>query len=60
MEENKELRLLKEICKENLNEYRLIKELLEKQKTKSLMNKRRGLNDEIETIVNSYIKRKKL
>lgn len=60
MEENKEMRMLKEICKENINEYRLIKELLEIQKSKSLMNKRRGLNDEIETKVNSYIKRNKL
>lgn len=60
MEENKEMRMLKEICKENINEYRLIKELLEIQKSKSLMNKRRGLNDEIETKVNSYLKRNKL
>lgn len=60
MEENKEMRMLKEICKENINEYRLIKELLDIQKRKSLMNKRRGLNDEIETKVNSYLKRKKL
>ncbi len=52
--------MLKEICSENLYEYRLIKDLLEIQRNKSLMNRRRGLNDELEAKVESYIKRNKV
>lgn len=60
MEENKEYKLLKEVCKDNVNKYRLIKDLLEIQRSKALMNRRRGLNDEVETKIESYIKRKLL
>lgn len=57
MEDNKEFKLLKEVCNDNINKYRLIKDLLEIQRSKALMNKRRGLNDEVETKIESYIKR---
>lgn len=60
MEENKEYKLLKEVCKDNVNKYRLIKDLLDIQRSKALMNRRRGLNDEVETKIESYIKRKLL
>lgn len=60
MEDNKESLLLKEACKDNNNKFNLIKELLEIQKSKSLMNRKRGLNDEIESKVESYIKKKLL
>lgn len=58
--EEYEKTMLKEICSENLYEYRLIKDLLEIQRNKSLMNRRRGLNDELEAKVESYIKRNKV
>lgn len=57
MEDNKEFKLLKEVCNDNINKYRLIKDLLEIQRSKALMNRRRGLNDEVETKIESYIKR---
>lgn len=60
MEDNKEYQLLKEVCKDNDNKSCLILELLEIQKSKSLMNRKRGLNDEIESKVESYIKKKLL
>lgn len=60
MEDNKEYQLLKEVCKGNENKLCLILELLEIQKSKSLMNRKRGLNDEIESKVESYIKKKLL
>lgn len=60
MEEKKENKLLKEACKDKINKYYLIKDLLEIQKSKALMNRKRGLNDEIEAKVESYIKRKKI
>lgn len=60
MEENKEFKLLKETCKDNVNKYRLIKELLKIQRNKALMNRRRGLNVEVENKIESYIKRKLL
>ncbi len=44
----KELELLKKSCKENPNDFELIQELLTLQKNKSLLNKKRGLKDDIE------------
>lgn len=60
MENNKEYQLLKEICKDNENKFCLVKDLLEIQRSKALMNKKRGLSDEIESKVESYIKKKLL
>lgn len=57
MENNKEYQLLKEICRDNENKFRLIKELLEIQKSKALRNRKRGLSGEIETKVETYIKK---
>lgn len=60
MERNKEYQLLNEVCEDNHNKCNLIVELLEVQRSKALMNKKRGLNDEIEAKVESYIKKKLL
>lgn len=56
MKDNKENQLLKEVFQGN--KYSLIEDLLEIQKSKALMNRKRGLNDEIESRVESYIKKK--
>ncbi|MDN5554508.1 hypothetical protein [Prevotella sp.] len=56
MKDNKENQLLKEVFQGN--KYSLIEDLLEIQKSKALMNRKRGLNDEIESKVESYIKKK--
>ena len=58
MEDNKEFQLLREICKDNENKFYLVSDLLEIQRSKALMNRKRGLNDEIESKVESYIKKK--
>lgn len=60
MEDNKEFMLLKEACKDNENKFSLVQELLEIQKSKSLMNRKRGLNDEVESKIESYIKKELL
>lgn len=60
MENNKENQLLKEVCEDNENQFFLIKELLDIQRSKSLLNRKRGLNEEIESKVESYIKKKQL
>lgn len=56
----KELELLKETCEENPNNFELIQELLTLQKNKSLLNRKRGLKDDIETRIEEYLKREKL
>lgn len=53
----KELELLKESCKNNPSDFDLIQELLTLQKNKSLLNKKRGLRDDIETRIEEYLKK---
>jgi len=55
----KELELLKKSCKENPKDFELIQELLTLQKNKSLLNKKRGLKDDIEKRIEQYIKNDK-
>ena len=55
----KELKLLKKSCKENPNDFELIQELLTLQKNKSLLNRKRGLKDDIEKRIEQYIKNEK-
>lgn len=55
----KELELLKKSCKENPKDFDLIQELLTLQKNKSLLNKKRGLKDDIEERIEQYIKNEK-
>lgn len=53
----KELDLLKKSCMENPHDFDLIQELLTLQKNKSLLNRKRGLEDDIESRIEEYIKR---
>lgn len=55
----KELDLLKKSCEENPHDFDLIQELLTLQKNKSLLNRKRGLEDDIESRIEEYIKREK-
>ena len=50
---------LKKSCKENPKDFELIQELLTLQKNKSLLNKKRGLKDDIEKRIEQYIKNEK-
>lgn len=56
MGNSKEKELLMVACKENDQKFGLISDLLEIQRNKSLMNKKRGLSDEIEAKVDTYLK----
>jgi len=62
MEENSknklEADLMREVCKDNPEEGELIEQLLLLQKSKSLMKRRHGLPDEIETCLKEFIKKK--
>lgn len=51
----KELELLKKTCEKNPQDYELIQELLTLQKNKSLLNRKRGLKDDIETRIEAFI-----
>ena len=63
MEENVknklEADLMKEICLENPEEGELIEQLLLLQRSKSLMQRRRGLKNEIESRLNEFVNNKK-
>lgn len=63
MEENTknklEAELMREVCKNNPNEGELIEQLLLLQKSKSLMQRRRGLKNEIESRLKDYLNSKK-
>lgn len=54
-----EAELMREICKENIEEGELIEQLLMLQKSKSLMQRRRGLKTEIESRLEEFVKAKK-
>lgn len=53
----KELELLKKSCEKNPQDFELIQELLTLQKNKSLLNRKRGLKDDIETRIEEYLKK---
>ncbi len=55
----KELELLKKSCEDNPTDFDLIQELLTLQKNKSLLNRKRGLKDDIETRIEEYLKKEK-
>ena len=60
MEENSknklEADLMREVCAENLEECELIEQLLILQRSKSLMQRRRGLKSEIEQRLVDFVK----
>ena len=63
MEENEknklEAELMREVCKNNPDEGELIEQLLLLQKSKSLMQRRRGLKNEIELRLKEFLNSKK-
>ncbi len=55
--QEKELELLKQSCEKNPQDFNLIQELLLLQKNKSLLNKKRGLKNDIENKIEEYLKK---
>lgn len=53
----KEMDLLRKSCKDNPDDFELIQELLTLQKNKSLLNRKRGLRDDIENRIEEHIKK---
>lgn len=51
----KEVSLLKNVCKENPEDFDIIQELLVMQKNKALLNKKRGLKDDMERVIEKYL-----
>jgi len=51
----KEIDLLKNVCKDNSSDFELIQELLIMQKNKALLNRKRGLKDDMERVIEKYI-----
>lgn len=52
----KEINLLKEVCNGSPQDFKLIQELLVLQKNKSLLNRKRGLKDDMERVIEEYLK----
>lgn len=57
--QEKELELLKKSCEDNPTDFDLIQELLTLQKNKSLLNRKRGLKEDIENRIEEYLKKEK-
>ncbi|MGB5981352.1 MAG: DNA phosphorothioation system sulfurtransferase DndC [Nonlabens sp.] len=57
--QEKELELLEKSCEKNPKDFELIQELLMLQKNKSLLNKKRGLKNDIENKIEEYLKKEK-
>lgn len=55
----KENELLKKSCADNPADLDLIQELLSLQKSKSLLDRKRGLKSDIEQRIEDYLKREK-
>jgi DNA sulfur modification protein DndC len=55
----KELELLKKSCEDKPTDFDLIQELLTLQKNKSLLNRKRGLKEDIENRIEEYLKKEK-
>jgi DNA sulfur modification protein DndC len=53
----KEIDLLKSVCNDEIQDFNLIQELLELQKQKALLNRKRGLKDEMEQVIEKYLKK---
>ena len=53
----KEISLLKEVCTEQVSDFDLIQELLTMQKNKALLNRKRGLKDDMERVIEKYLKK---
>ncbi|MDR2835465.1 MAG: DNA phosphorothioation system sulfurtransferase DndC [Bacteroidales bacterium] len=53
----KEIDLLKSVCNGESKDFALIQELLELQRQKALLNRKRGLKDEMELVIEKYLKK---
>ncbi len=51
----KEIDLLKGVCDDNSSDFELIQELLIMQKNKALLNKKRGMKDDMERVIEKYL-----
>ena len=51
----KEIDLLKTVCDDESSDLELIQELLIMQKNKALLNRKRGLKDDMERVIEKYI-----
>lgn len=51
----KEIDLLKTVCNDESSDFELIQELLIMQKNKALLNRKRGLKDDMERVIEKYI-----
>jgi len=51
----KEIDLLKKVCNDKSSDFELIQELLIMQKNKALLNRKRGLKDDMERVIDKYI-----
>lgn len=53
----KEIALLKGVCEDEPSDFDLIQELLTMQKNKALLNRKRGLKDDMERVIEKYLKK---
>ncbi|MBU0489730.1 MAG: DNA phosphorothioation system sulfurtransferase DndC [Bacteroidetes bacterium] len=53
----KEVDLLKSVCNDKPSDFDLIQELLIMQKNKALLNRKRGLKDDMERVIEKYLKK---
>jgi DNA sulfur modification protein DndC len=53
----KEIALLKSVCIDQTSDFDLIQELLIMQKNKALLNRKRGLKDDMERVIEKYLKK---
>lgn len=51
----KEIQLLQEVCEDDPTDFDLIQELLIMQKNKALLNRKRGLKDDMERVIEKYL-----
>ena len=51
----KEIDLLKSVCNDQPSDFDLIQELLIMQKNKALLNRKRGLKDDMERVIEKYL-----
>lgn len=54
----KEINLLRAVCKDRPSDFDLIQELLIMQKNKALLNRKRGLKDDMERVIEKYLNEK--
>jgi DNA sulfur modification protein DndC len=55
LKQQKEIELLKSVCNGNETDFNLIQELLVLQKNKALLNRKRGLKDDMERVIEKYV-----